>query len=348
MGFGIKTLWQGRAYWAFSTSTDQGSVVSFSDACNTLRMGGKVIQQTSSTTWLMHLNDAAHYTVSKCGADNILIQLRLAPTTGPQSGSGRPCTTSLQSGTRYFCPVAGDGQLVTGNSTEPAAISQLLFGRHAAIAVGLSQIPSQPQAVAVSVFITNQDAPMMQVDDSKFFVLDGQDQQLRHVSLEGVKYSVQSWLAQNLRAANYPPPTPPPPEHRYVITGTQNGNYTFTAMGNMGTISGSSSSTYSVQEQTDTLNQTGYMLGYTLGLAIRRFADRKHNNKVLQQAQQTVSQIDGLYFHSESPIIPGETRKGAVIYLTGSTRPAEGPFKVVLFLTDPASGKQEPVKFEFQ
>jgi hypothetical protein len=74
--FGIQTYWE-RTYWAFSTASDQGSVVSFSDSCNNLRMGGKIIQQTSPSTWLMHLNDAAHYTVDKCQADNILIQLRL-------------------------------------------------------------------------------------------------------------------------------------------------------------------------------------------------------------------------------------------------------------------------------
>jgi hypothetical protein len=75
--FGIETFWNGQTYWAFSTSTDQGSTVSFSDVCNTLGMGGRIIQQTSSTTWLMHLNDAAHYTLDQCEANNILIQLRL-------------------------------------------------------------------------------------------------------------------------------------------------------------------------------------------------------------------------------------------------------------------------------
>jgi hypothetical protein len=76
--FGISTAWNGQTYWAFSSGTDQGSIVSFSDVCNTLGMGGNNIQQTSSTTWVMHLNDAAHYTLSQCEANNILIQLRVA------------------------------------------------------------------------------------------------------------------------------------------------------------------------------------------------------------------------------------------------------------------------------
>ena len=75
--FAIATYWNGQAYWAFSTSTDQPSAVSFSDVCCTLGMGGNIIQQTSPNTWLMHVNDAAHYTIDRCEADNILIQMRL-------------------------------------------------------------------------------------------------------------------------------------------------------------------------------------------------------------------------------------------------------------------------------
>lgn len=78
--FGISTLWGGQTYWAFSFNTDQASIVSFTDVCNTLGMNGNIIQQTSSTTWTMHLNDAAHYTISQCEANNILIQIRLAAT----------------------------------------------------------------------------------------------------------------------------------------------------------------------------------------------------------------------------------------------------------------------------
>lgn len=82
--FGMSTLWGGQTFWAFSGNRDQASMVAFTDVCNNLGMNGQVIQQTSSTTWLMHLNDAAHYTLDKCQAHNILIQLRLAAT-GPTS-----------------------------------------------------------------------------------------------------------------------------------------------------------------------------------------------------------------------------------------------------------------------
>lgn len=129
------------------------------------------------------------------------------------------------------------------------SVSQLLFDGHLAIVAAVSQAPSQPQSVMVWFVLSNLDAPLTAVNDSKFFVLDGQGQQLRHLSLDEVKYSIQSWLAQNWHGGNYPRPTPPPPQRRYVITGSENGNYTFSEMGNTGTLSGNSSSTYDVQEQ---------------------------------------------------------------------------------------------------
>jgi hypothetical protein len=102
--FGISTSWNGQTYWAFSSGTDQGSVVAFTDVCNTLGMGGKVIQQTSSTTWVMHLNDAAHYTVSQCESNNLLIQLRLATASSdpappqPIAGDSQSCTNASFTG----------------------------------------------------------------------------------------------------------------------------------------------------------------------------------------------------------------------------------------------------------
>jgi membrane-associated protease RseP (regulator of RpoE activity) len=225
--------------------------------------------------------------------------------------------------------------------TMPPGVGQQIFDGHAAVTVGVSQASSQPQSVTVWVLLSNIDAPIVSVDDSKFFVLDGQGQQLRHLSLEEVKYSIQSWVAQNLHGGNNPPP-PPPLQHHYIITGTQNGNYTFGEIGSMGTLSGNSSSTYTVHDQPD-YSVSGW---YTFGAALRQRADRKHNDQIMQQAQQALSQCDAAYFRSQSPVIPGENRGGGIQYWTGS-RQATGPFKVVLFLNDP-SGKQEIAKFEFR
>jgi hypothetical protein len=76
--------------------------------------------------------------------------------------------------------------------------------------------------------------------------------------------------------------------------------------------------------------------------------NRRHNEKIEQGAQRTLSQVDSLYFKSQFPVIPGETRGGAIIYSTGSASAATGPCRVVLFLLNPTTGKQETVNFEFR
>jgi prepilin-type processing-associated H-X9-DG protein len=77
--FGIQTWWTGRSYWAFSTGADPGSIVSFTDMNNRLGWGGSILQSMGTNTWVLHLNDAAHYTLDYGEADNILIQIRLQP-----------------------------------------------------------------------------------------------------------------------------------------------------------------------------------------------------------------------------------------------------------------------------
>lgn len=86
--FGISTQWLGQPYWAFSFNSDPASTVSFTDVCNNLGLDGDTILQTGPNTWVMHLNDAAHYTISQCEANNIILQIRLVGTCSLSSLSG--------------------------------------------------------------------------------------------------------------------------------------------------------------------------------------------------------------------------------------------------------------------
>jgi len=110
----------------------------------------------------------------------------------------------------------------------------------------------------------------------------------------------------------------------------------------MASISGTSNSTSTVTQQPD-YNQ----LGYSLGLAIRKYKDAKSNQKVLEQGQQAIASWEGPYFKPQSPVVPGENRNGEIMYWTGSNRRPQGPFRVVLFLTDPRTQKEEHVTFAF-
>jgi len=220
----------------------------------------------------------------------------------------------------------------------PPAVSQFILEGHASVSAVLSQ--DNPQRVFLWLQFYNNDVPMLSLDEVKFFVLDGQRQQLHRVTLDEIHYSIQMAVAQNMRSGPVPPP--PPSQRQYRITGTENGNYTLQDMGGgTTTATSTSSSTYTVSPQPD-YNE----LGYSLGAAIRQWRDRKHDQEVVQEAQQTVNQWDAAYLKTQTPMIQGENRTGAITFW--SAQGAKGPFKVVLFVTDPTTKEDQPVTFEFR
>jgi PDZ domain len=166
--------------------------------------------------------------------------------------------------------LANDAQwqaMLQAESKFPPAVGQFIFGGSAAIEATLFQSEQYPNDVFLGVYIFSKDAPSFAVDDTKFFALDGTGQQLRHVSLDEIKYGIQLLVAQNWKGGNYPPPPPPAPstQRQYTISGVENGNYTITNLGGgMGSISGTSSGTYTVTQQPD-YNQLGSSLGYSIG-----------------------------------------------------------------------------------
>jgi hypothetical protein len=225
----------------------------------------------------------------------------------------------------------------------PPAISQVIFGGSTAVSARLTQTEQQPNDVFLFVFFYSKDAPPFTADDLKFFVLDGTNQQLRHVSLDEIRYGIQLEVARNWKGGNYPPPPPPSPQRQYTISGIENGNYTIANLGGgMASVSGTSSSTYTVTQQPDYSQ-----LGYSLGLAIRQYRDKKADQKLLEQAKQAIASWEGSYFKSQSPIVAGENRGGGIMYWTGSSRKPQPPYRVVLSLTDPRTQKEEHVTFAF-
>jgi uncharacterized repeat protein (TIGR03803 family) len=78
INFGMFTQFGAQSGWAFSAGSTPASVVAFSDIDNSLHMGGKIAQQTSTTTWLLHLDDTMSYLVDDDDND-VLMQIRVAP-----------------------------------------------------------------------------------------------------------------------------------------------------------------------------------------------------------------------------------------------------------------------------
>ena len=78
-----KTLWGGTTYWAFSDdAVSSASRTAFMDLDNSLGFGGSVYEKISSTQYMMHLDDAASYTVDDNDHD-VLMAITLTPVPEP-------------------------------------------------------------------------------------------------------------------------------------------------------------------------------------------------------------------------------------------------------------------------
>ena len=227
------------------------------------------------------------------------------------------------------------------------AVGQYILGGSVSVSAFLFQKESDAPGYAhLELLIASKDAPPFEVDDRKFFVLDGTRQQLRHISLDELKYDIQRDVARYWRGGDYPPPPPPPAQQQYTLSGVERGNYTITNFGG-GMVSITGRSTYTAAPQQD-YSEVGNQLGYAIGLGMQRHFDAKSNQKLEEQANKLIAAWEASYFHGQAPILAGERRSGEIVYWTGSDdRKPQPPFRVVLFFTDPRTQKQESVTFAF-
>jgi hypothetical protein len=89
---GMFTTYAGMSGWAFSSGTDQASIIAFSDTHDTLGLGGSIYQQTGPHTWVLHLDDALSYLYDDDNND-VLLRMRITSkpittTTTPEPASG--------------------------------------------------------------------------------------------------------------------------------------------------------------------------------------------------------------------------------------------------------------------
>jgi hypothetical protein len=78
VNFGMFTQFGSQSGWAFSTGTDQASLVSFADLNNTLGLNHSITQQTSPTTWVLNLDDAVSYLYDDDNND-VIMEIILVP-----------------------------------------------------------------------------------------------------------------------------------------------------------------------------------------------------------------------------------------------------------------------------
>jgi len=232
----------------------------------------------------------------------------------------------------------------TGQKESPFAPSlvESIFDGHARLSVGMFQNEQNfPHHAFIFVNLYNLDSEPFIADDVKFFVVDGTGQQLRHVALDEIKYSIQLSVARKWKGGNYVLP-PVPSRHEYTISGVQSGHYTIATSGGMVTITGASNSTYTVKEKPDYV-----ALGLSILSAVQQYRDANSNQKALDQGNAAIASWENTYFKHESPVVPGEVRHGDIMYWTGSDRKPEPPYRVVVSLTNPRTQKEEYSTFAF-
>jgi hypothetical protein len=72
VNFGMDTTFGGQSGWAFSTGMGQPSRIAFADLSNGLGMDHGITEQTSSTTWVLHLDDALSYLIDDDNNDVLM------------------------------------------------------------------------------------------------------------------------------------------------------------------------------------------------------------------------------------------------------------------------------------
>jgi hypothetical protein len=86
LNFYEKTEFLGNTYWAFSNeyATDLASFIAFWDPTLSYSPTGNIVQQTSPSTWVLHLDDAASFLVDDNNAD-VLMQVTLVAVPEPST-----------------------------------------------------------------------------------------------------------------------------------------------------------------------------------------------------------------------------------------------------------------------
>jgi PDZ domain len=158
-----------------------------------------------------------------CRGD-VIVALDGAPTKGPGAAEALMQVTHKKEGATVKLTYVRNGETRTADVTValrknvmrndpawqqeskyPPTVGQMVFGGTAQVMANLALTERYPRDVLLNVSVANKSATAFNIDDAKFFVLDGTGQQLRHVSLDEIKYAIQLQVARNWRGGTIRP-----------------------------------------------------------------------------------------------------------------------------------------------
>jgi hypothetical protein len=208
-----------------------------------------------------------------------------------------------------------------------------------------------------------QTGSLLQLDESKIFLLDDQGAQFAHQSFAEWKQSLEKLiasanaLAQGMESIPYVAPPPPPPPTHYHVSSSADGTYVLTPMGG---------GAYQVngQAQVESIVSPEYTPNEQIGQAARSIASifdairtartNKEINKLRQRAAANAAAAekllgDGTASHLETvaPIAPGARRTGAVAFVQPkNSNPSI--MKAIFVVSDTSTKKEYFVTFQFK
>ncbi len=247
--------------------------------------------------------------------------------------------------TKLYPERVANQEMVPPHPGDPGATPGITEMRGAvAVALRLARIPEGPFELWLGIY--NGQQITLQVDVGKFFMIDDIGKHLKVLSVSEFEYELNRVVAQNWRGGNYTIPLLPPPQRTYEIHGTELGTYEITpGLGGSTTISGHSTTTYTVEQQPDFAS--AFNFGAALGLALRQLSDNEANQRLLKARQSTLDLYKPVYFTSETPLFPGENRQGQLLVVPLDPGRTSVSYKVVLFLLNPNTNKEEAWEFRF-
>jgi len=241
-------------------------------------------------------------------------------------------------------------------------VSEYLSGGRIRAGATLAQGPHGNFELRISVENSGTDS-LLQLDDQKIFLLDASSNQLVQYSYAEWKRSIEGVLgeaealAKGMEQIPYVPPPSPPLPTQYRITGTADGTYTLTPMGNNSyQLSGESRVDLTMAPEYTMGEQVAQAAG-TLATIIQDIRIARANRKVKKLRHQAEGDAQALrkilaagtaaHLDTSLPIAPSAIRAGSVEFLpSDALNPSK--MKAIFVVSDASSKKDYFVTFEFR
>ena len=208
-----------------------------------------------------------------------------------------------------------------------------------------------------------QTGSLLQLDESKIFLLDDQGAEFAHQPFAEWKQSLESLiasanaLAQGMESIPYVAPPPPPTPTHYHVSSSADGTYVLTPMGGGAyQVNGRAQVESTVSPEYTPNEQIGQATRSIASIfeAIRTARTNKEINKLRQRAAANAAAAekllaDGTASHLETiaPIAPGARRMGAVAFVQPKNSNAS-TMKAIFVVSDTSTKKEYFVTFQFQ